>query len=442
MKKFAIFLLIFAIGIVGVYTYTQFASKPVVVIDKIDGEASKIKIDLNVKDDKKEEPQEVVTPEPEEPQEVVTPEPSEELKEIDSGDKVTNQKVYTDFDILKYISNEKNYMVSPFSLKMALMMAANGAEGETQKEMLEAFGIEDIAEYNQKSQELINKYNSTEELKLNVANSIWLNKDIALNTAFNEEFKNLIAEYYKGEANEVTIENAVTTINTWVEEKTNGKIKDLINDPMFLGALVNTLYFKGAWANQFDDYLTEKEIFTDINGIETEKDFMNKTNRYSYFEDDTMQMIKIPYSGFKTAMYIALPKKDGELDFKTAMENMSSEKVNVAIPKFKVEYSITLNDILKQMGIQKAFSGEAEFDKMFASDAETSFYISQVLQKTFIEVDEKGTEAAAATAVIMMTSARPAQPEEIKEFVANKPFTYYIRDEESGEILFIGEILY
>jgi len=184
-------------------------------------------------------------------------------------------------------------------------------------------------------------------------------------------------------------------------------------------------------------------MFTDINGVEIEKEFMNKTNRFSYFEDDTMQIIKMPYKDFKTAMYIAIPKKDNlELDFDNAINNMSSKKVNVTIPKFKVEYSITLNDILKQMGIKKAFGGQAEFVKMFTTNSVDNFYISQVLQKTYIDVDENGTEAAAATAVILKaTSARP-QPEEIIDFVANKPFTYFIRDDESGEVLFLGEILY
>lgn len=434
MKKIAILFTVLAVVVVAFYAYTQTASKPVIVIDKTDGEASNIKINLEIKDDKKDELPPV---EEDNKQEI-----DEQLKEIDSGDVAIVKNTYSDFDILKYMSTDKNYMVSPFSLKMALMMAANGAEGDTQKEMLKTFGIEDILVYNQKAEELITKYNSKEDVKLNVANSIWLNKDIALNTIFDDEFKALITQYYKGEASEVTMQDAVTKINTWVEEKTNGKIKNLISDPVFLGALVNTVYFKGAWANQFDDYLTEKEMFTDYNGVQVEKEFMNKTNRFSYFEDDTMQMLKMPYKDFKTSMYIAIPKKDVELDFKNAINNMTSKKVNVTIPKFKVEYDITLNEILQQMGIQKAFNGEADFSKMFAAESEDSFYISQVLQKTFIEVDENGTEAAAATAIIMMNATALPQPEEIINFVANKPFTYFIRDDESGEILFLGKLLY
>ena len=443
MKKFAILLVILAVGVGAFYAYTQFTAQTVVIIDKTTGEESEIKINLNIKNDKKEEvpeekPQEII---PEEKNEEIIPEDEEQLKEIDSGDQVVGGKVYTDFDILKYISNDKNYMVSPFSLKMALMMAANGADGETRQELLSVFGIKDMQEYNQKAEELINRYNTSESVELNVANSIWLNKDIAVNTVFSEEFKTLIAQYYKGEANDVTIADAVVRVNTWVEEKTNGKIKNLINDPNFLGALVNTLYFKGEWANQFDDYLTEKDMFTDINGTEVEKEFMNKTARFNYYEDGTMQMLKMPYKDLKTSMYIAIPKTDAELDFNKAIANMTSKKINLTIPKFKVEYSITLNEVLQQMGIEKAFGGEADFSKMFTTDSTQSFYISQVLQKTYIDVDENGTEAAAATAVILFNSAMP-QIEEIVEFVANKPFTYFIRDDESGEILFLGKILY
>ena len=175
MKKVAILLIILAIGVGGFYAYTQFATQSIVVIDKTDGEVSEIKINLNVKDNKKEE---IKKEEPvEQPKEEIKP--VEDIKEIDSGDVAVPKKVYSEFDILKYMSNERNYMISPFSLKMALMMTANGATGETQEEMLESFGIEDISAYNQKAEELINRYNSAEDVKLNVANSIWLNKDIA-----------------------------------------------------------------------------------------------------------------------------------------------------------------------------------------------------------------------------------------------------------------------
>lgn len=439
MKKVAIFLVVLSLCLCAFYAYTQFSAQSVIIIDKETGEASEIKINLNIKTDKQESIEE--TPEVK-IDEKTEQDIEEELREIDSGDEVIVKKVYTDFDILNYISNDKNYMVSPFSLKVAMMMAANGAESKTQKEILEAFGVEDIQEYNQKIEEVMTRYNNTEEVKLNVANSIWLNKDIVLRILFNDEYKDIIEKYYKGDAKEVTIEDAISSINAWVEEKTEGKINNLITDPNFLSVLINTVYFKGAWVEQFDDYLTEKDTFTDVKGAEVEKDFMNKTGRFNYFQDDTMQMLKLPYLGSKISMYVVIPKTEGDLDFNNAINNMTSKKINVTIPKFKVEYSIVLNDILNQMGIEVAFTEDANFYKMFTSETKDIFYISQVLQKTFIEVDENGTEAAAATAIILKNSAYMPQPEEIVDFIANKPFIYFIRDDETGEVLFLGKILY
>lgn len=417
MKKITIFLLILAIVTIGFYTYQKYNLK-----QAMSESGNDIKIDLNIKSNE---------------------EKIEENPEEDLPEEVAIKKEYTDFDLLNYIPSTQNYMVSPLSLKMALMMAANGANNETQKEITESFGVDDITSYNETIKTLIEEYNNNTEVTLNIANSIWLNKDIAMNIRFDEEFSNLILNYYQGATNEVTNQDAVTNINKWVEERTNGKIKNLIDNSDFLGALINTLYFKGSWEKQFVNYLTEQEEFTDIGGNIVEKDFMNKTDRFNYYEDDTMQMLRMPYQGNKTAMYVVIPRtNDMILDYNNAINNMVNKKVNVMFPKFKVEYSLELNDILKIMGINKAFSGEADFSSMFTKDSLGSFYISKVLQKTFIEVDENGTEAAAATAVIMnLTSAKP-EPEEIINFIANKPFTYFIRDDVSGNILFLGKILY
>ena len=370
--------------------------------------------------------------------EITEPVSNEGLEEIDAE---VIKKEYTDFALLECISEEENYMVSPLSLKMALLMAANGAEGKTQKEMLDIFKVEDIKKYNEEINDLIESYNTKETVELNLANSIWLNKDAAYDIIFDQEFANLISEYYEGVANEVTNEDALIKINTWVEEKTNGKIKNLLDNTDFLGALINTLYFKGSWANEFSEELTETDEFTNINGKKTEKEFMNKTSRYNYYEDGTMQMVRIPYRDKDIAMYIALPKGEETLDFTSALENMQNKKINLTIPKFKVEYKIELNDILKEFGMRTAFSENAEFGKMFKAKDGADFYISKVLQQTFIEIDEKGTEAAAATAVLMnLTSARP-MPEETIDFVANRPFIYFIRDDANNEILFLGKIV-
>ena len=350
-----------------------------------------------------------------------------------SGEAITFKD---EFNILKFMPDDKNYMVSPFSLKMAMSLAANGADGTTKDEILTAFGIDNLDSYNTAAKELIERYEGTSSVKLNVANSIWLNKDVAgKDIKFTDEYKKLVSEYYKGTASEEDAKNIAMKINSWVEKKTNNKIKNLLpeGDAKFLSVLVNTIYFKGEWAEQFEEYATKEEDFTDRNGKVEKTDFMHKTERYRFYEDENMKMVRVPYKGGKTAMYLVLPTNEDKMDIATALDNMNSYKVRLSFPKFKTEYSLSFKEILKHIGIEKAFEKwEAEFDEvMFKGVKEgENVYVDDVLQKTFIEVDENGTEAAAATAVIMnkATSIGPGM-EEIKEFKADRPFIYFIRDD-------------
>lgn len=364
------------------------------------------------------------------------------------SDKVSGESMTfkDEFNILKFMPDDKNYMVSPFSLKMAMSLAANGANGITKDEILTAFGIDNLDSYNTAAKELIERYEGTSSVKLNVANSIWLNKDVAgKDIKFTDEYKKLVSEYYKGTASEEDAKNIAMKINSWVEKKTNNKIKNLLSegDAKFLSVLVNTIYFKGEWAEQFEEYATKEEDFTDRNGKIEKTDFMHKTERYRFYEDENMKMVRVPYKGGKTAMYLVLPTNGDKMDIATALDNMNSYEVRLSFPKFKTEYSLSFKEILKHIGIEKAFEKwEAEFDEvMFKGVKEgENVYVDDVLQKTFIEVDENGTEAAAATAVIMnkATSIGPGM-EEIKEFKADRPFIYFIRDDVTHEVLFIGE---
>lgn len=364
------------------------------------------------------------------------------------SDKVSGEAITfkDEFNILKFMPDDKNYMVSPFSLKMAMSLAANGADGTTKDEILTAFGIDNLDSYNTAAKELIERYEGTSSVKLNVANSIWLNKDVAgKDIKFTDEYKKLVSEYYKGTASEEDAKNIAMKINSWVEKKTNNKIKNLLpeGDAKFLSVLVNTIYFKGEWAEQFEEYATKEEDFTDRNGKVEKTDFMHKTERYRFYEDENMKMVRVPYKGGKTAMYLVLPTNEDKMDIATALDNMNSYKIRLSFPKFKTEYSLSFKEILKHIGIEKAFEKwEAEFDEvMFKGLKEgENVYVDDVLQKTFIEVDENGTEAAAATAVIMneATSIGPSM-EEIKEFKADRPFIYFIRDDVTHEVLFIGE---
>ncbi len=363
------------------------------------------------------------------------------------SDKVSGELVNfkDEFNILKFMPDDKNYMISPFSLKMAIALSANGADGKTKDEILTAFGIEDLDSYNATSKETIERYANIYSVKLDVANSIWLNKDVAGNNVkFTNEYKKLVSEYYKGTAREETSKNIASKINSWVEEKTNGKIKNLLSkeDNEFLALLVNTVYFKGEWLNQFENYATKKEDFTDRNGNVEKIDFLNQTKYYYFYEDENMKMVRVPYKDEETAMYLVLPINEEKMDISDAIEKMDLYKVRLSFPKFKIEYSVSFKEILKYIGVEKAFdTSSAEFaNVMFEGVNEgKNVYISDVIQKTFIDVDENGTEAAAATAISMNTTSVGPTDEEIKEFKADRPFIYFIRDDITHEVLFMGE---
>ena len=343
----------------------------------------------------------------------------------------------SDFDFMKYMPKDQNYMISPFSIKMAMMMAANGANGYTQKEILSALGVSSIDEYNQKASDsdIITRYNSNKDVNLNVANSIWLNKTEAMGANFKDTYKKIISDFYKGVAREENADTIASKINDFIAKETNNKITNVLPTERpagFLSALVNTIYFKGSFENQFDTANTKKDTFTDRNGNKSEIDFMNQTKHFGYYENDGVQMLKMNYSGRDIAMYILL---NDDVDINDIISKMEYKKVSVSMPKFKTEFTKSFVDVLKQMGINIAFTNVADFSNMFDN---VEVHISDVIHKTFIEVDENGTEAAAATVILMTKNSLP-MPEEIKEFKANRPFTYFIRDEVSGEILFLGE---
>lgn len=344
----------------------------------------------------------------------------------------------SDFDFMKYMPKDQNYMISPFSIKMAMMMAANGANGYTQKEILSALGVSSIDEYNQKASDIITRYNSSKDVNLNVTNSIWLNKDESMGANFKGTYKKIISDFYKGVAREEKANSIAKKINDFISKETKNKITNVLptEEPAgFLSALVNTIYFKGSFENQFNTANTKKDTFTDRNGEKSKIDFMNQTEYFGYYENDGVQMLKMDYSGRDIAMYILLNDDDKDVDINDIISKMEYKKVSVSMPKFKTEFTKSFVDVLKQMGINIAFTNAADFSNMFDN---VEAHISDVIHKTFIEVDENGTEAAAATVILMTKNSLP-MPEEIKEFKANKPFTYFIRDEVSGEILFLGE---
>lgn len=368
----------------------------------------------------------------------LTPEDTEEAQSYETFE----QK------LLSNMPDDKNYMISPFSLKMALVMAANGASGETQSEILNMLDVADLDTFNEYAQSFM-KYTATEENSddledvktlpvFEVANSIWLNKDFGdgefANTEFSDEFSEIISDFYGGTSEAVNNENKVEKVNSWVAEKTHDKISGIIDEQTdFLAAIVNAIYMKAEWNSQFDEEATYKDSFTDRNGNENQIDFMHKTAYFNYYSDEDISLLQIPYYG-GLSMYVAL---GDAAKFQSVKDNTQSARIALSLPKFKIESNFELKTTLQDMGVNLAFNKEtAVFDKMLTPVPE-QFWIDDVIQKTYIDVDENGTEVAAATYIgIAATSAVPSEP---IEFKADKPFTYFICDDETGQIFFMGE---
>lgn len=336
------------------------------------------------------------------------------------------------------LPQDANYVISPLSLKMAMMMLANGAEGDTKAEIINAFGVSDTDAYNVQTKEMIEAMNTDENGEVNIANSIWYNKDYygSEDADFSDSFKKIITDSYKGTAETVTNKNSVEAVNDWVNEQTKGKITNLVPESArkYLAALVNAIYMKADWVKQFTNEATYKEAFTDTDGNTADIDFMHQTDHFNYYEDEDTKIVCLPYTN-GLSMFIALGDTK---NFEEDIKNMTYSKVQLSIPKFKIEYSAELNDILMAMGVREAFANNNhDFDSML-QDVPDPVKINTVLQKAIIEVDEKGTEAAAATAIFLASGMALGEPEPIVEFKADKPFTYYIIDNTYGEILFAG----
>ncbi|GHV23989.1 hypothetical protein FACS189465_0160 [Clostridia bacterium] len=349
---------------------------------------------------------------------------------------------------------ERRYMCSPFGVYEALMMATEGAADNsvTKNQLLNAFGITDLNATISHLKTVNDKLNSSGCVK--VTNSIWLNRSqCGDNADFSDAFKTSMLKNFSAHAESVNSTNAVKIINSYVKENTNGKISSILNptDNNFLTVLLNTIHLKADWLKPFKKENTKKRDFTDDNGKVHNIDFMIQENRFDYFENEKMQLIVLKYAnGVPINMVIALPKAGQEItsaDLEYAIANKKPELVNIKLPKFKGEFSYELNNDIKNFGVINAFDKNCpDFrDVMFKNiGKDKTVYVSKVIQKTFIDVDEKGTEAAAATAVKMSMMSGCVQNPKIvipKNFDANKPFLYALRYDggnNGGENLFIG----
>jgi serpin B len=349
------------------------------------------------------------------------------------------------------IDNSGNMFFSPYSIFVALSMVYEGARNETADEM---FNILKFQQYNEtflcSFGKIYNMLNEDQGYTANTANAIWIKKNYPLL----DEYLKLIMNYYMGEATELNFSKpakAAGIINQWVEDQTNGKIKDLI-PPTGINALTrliitNAIYFKGTWDKQFNPDNTFDGDFEISPGNPVTVPMMSLTGEdtlFNYTETDDFQMIELPYTGNDISMIIILPKEDKSLNsvedsinnenFTLWKDSFYGTEVDIYLPKFKMETEYGLNEYLINMGMLNAFTEHADFSGI---NGVKELFIHSVIHKAFIEVNEEGTEAAAATGIIVGISS--IEPTRIV-FNANHPFLFFIQQKEADNILFMGRV--
>ncbi|MEO0263005.1 MAG: serpin family protein [candidate division WOR-3 bacterium] len=350
----------------------------------------------------------------------------------------------------KLKDKEENIFFSPFSINSAFLIVYEGSRGNTKKEIEDVFGFPEEKIRRPNFARIFNEINREDKkYTLYTANALWVQKDFRIL----KEYKEIIKKYYISEIENLDFagetEKSRQIINSWVSEKTRGKIKDLIPqgglNALTRAVITNAIYFKGNWLKKFDEKNTKEEDFF-VSEEKRIKVPMMKMEKeiFNYFEDDKLQVIEIPYDGEEVSMFIFLPKS---LDinsineylnyekFKEIKENIRREEVDIYIPKFKMETKYLLNNVLYEMGIKDAFS---EIDADFSGiSGKKELFISNVYHKAYIEVNEEGTEAAAATGIVVEITAVRFR----KIFKADHPFVFLIYDKKLENILFLGRIV-
>jgi len=341
--------------------------------------------------------------------------------------------------------HNSNVFISPLSASMALGMTANGAAGTTYDEMRAALrlGSATREEVNAGYKSLIELLTALDRTTtFQIANSIWYKQNYPFHASFLDESKTYFDA--RVEALDFASPSAVTTINSWVSEQTNDRIPQILevirkDEVMFL---INAIYFKGTWQKQFDKAKTQPAQFRAADGTTESVSMMWRAEGVDHVATSEYSAVDLPYGNTAFTMTVVMPNNT---DIDTFAESLDQSKWNalvsglktssleVYLPKFRIEWERLLNDDLGELGMRLPFSpGDADFTRM--SPAGLDLFITRVLQKTFVEVDEAGTEAAAATLVgIGETSLPPS-------FRADRPFLIVIRERFSGAILFIGKI--
>ncbi len=375
----------------------------------------------------------------------LTEEPPITLKK---EEKVAKDNAFA-FDLMRITrkhATETNVFISPLSVSMALNMTLNGAVGTTADEMRTAlretgYAMEDINEYNRTLREALLKVDPS--TTIGMANSIWYRQEASVK----EPFIQANRTYYDAEVKAVDFLSPATlsAINGWCAKKTNNKISKILEEipeDAFM-YLINAIYFKGIWVSKFEKSNTRKDSFRQSDGTTQNVDMMFQISMFGYAEDDQCRYLEMDYGNKAFSMIVMLPNEGKttrdvieQLDNKhwdVITKGISPTLVQVYMPRFKAECKYGLEKkILPEMGMNIPFTNKADFSGI----TKYPLYISEVIHKTFIEVDEEGTQAAAVTSVNTVVGESPASI----YFHINRPFVFAIREKSTGVILFIGEI--
>ncbi|MDO7846531.1 serpin family protein [Hymenobacter sp. M29] len=358
-----------------------------------------------------------------------------------------NDFAFEAFGKLRTAAPADNLCISPLSISAALTMAYNGADGTTKAAMKQTLGFQPLTDtqINEAYQSLFALLGGLDpRVTFTTGNSIWYGQQYRLQAPFVQANQ----QYFGATVRPLAFgaPAAAATINDWVNTQTRGKIPTIINGttPNDVMYLVNALYFKGAWTYRFDPQNTRPGTFNRENGTTTTTDFMGlTTGYYRRYQDAQLQLIDLPYGNRRFSMTFVVPRGQATLasvasrltraQLNTWLAATDSTSLQLRLPKFKFSYEEELSSMLTQLGMGEAFSGQANFSRLF-DGGPSSLSISAVQHKTFLEVNEEGTEAAAVTSVGIVTTSIPPTT------LIDRPFLFLIREKSSGAILFIGQL--
>lgn len=375
------------------------------------------------------------------------------------------------FNIVKQlnVAADGNFFLSPISVQMAFAMLANGADGNSRQQILDAFGYSSIDKLNGDCQKVISEWKKLNEDYANInagmgdhadgkyqqtietANAIWTDLRFPLYTEY-IELCNTCFDAEASTMNFANVDSSLAVMNGWCNQKTHGMIPEMLEkkdfNPAPITVLANALYFKSDWEKPFKVEATQKATFTDSTGSTMEVDMMHQQAYFDYVKTENYAMAELPYSG-STCMDIILPN-DGisvsqcvdqlsQTQFETALGKMSKNGLNIYLPKFDMDFNQDLIDILKKLGVIDVFD-PATADLSKTGSCHEYAYVGRAFQLSRVSVDENGTTAAAVTVIVEIKSSVEPQLSDLIEFNVNRPFAYIIRDKQTGVILFVGKV--